>query len=188
MNALRDQQVANYVNEHCVATFMKVGTFQIIGGQKVGGNVASYFCLSDGAVLHAVPGPAQPNEFLREARWAVETRKGALTFSTDLATGRLDSAKYRSRVRAAHEERYLMPNGMWHSRAPVNPTVPGFLNPHADGHDSKLPRAMPRDVTPQVQVHWLLATRPLDKLENVYPDVWQHVLNEKLSQLPVAMR
>jgi hypothetical protein len=187
VGALRDHKVADYVNQHCVATFMKVGTFQIIGGQKVGGNVASYFCLSDGAVIHAVPGPAQAQEFMTEARWAIEARKNALTLSTDLATGRLDSAKYRSILQKGHEERYLTGDNPWRSRPPVA-VVPGIINPHADGPASPLPRTMPHDVMPQMQVHWLLATHPLDKLENIYPTVWQDVLHERLSQLPVAMR
>ena len=50
MNALANTQVADYLNENYICTFLKVGTFQIINGQKVGGNVASYFCLADGSV------------------------------------------------------------------------------------------------------------------------------------------
>ena len=188
MNALVDRKVASYVNEHCVATYMKVGTFQLVGGQKVGGNVASYFCLSDGAVLHAVPGPVPAHEFLREARWAVDTRKMALTLSTDLAKDTLDAKKYRLLVRAAHEERYQTIDP-WRVRT-SGPRLPGIvnLNPHREEDAARVPAEMPRHVTPQVQAHWLLARRPLDRLEQIYPVVWQDVLNERLSQLPVAIR
>ena len=67
MNALADEKVAEYVNEHCIATYLKVGTFQVVNGQKVGGNVASYFCVNDGAVVHAVAGPVDAQVFLSEA-------------------------------------------------------------------------------------------------------------------------
>ena len=41
-----------------VSSFQKVATFRIVaGGQKQGGNVASYFCAPDGRVLHIVAGP-----------------------------------------------------------------------------------------------------------------------------------
>src|SRR5688572_9672514 len=85
---------------------MKVGTFQIVGDQKVGGNVASYFCLPDGSVLHAIPGPADARTFLSEARWAAEIRKTALTLSTDLVTGAVDSTRLVDELRRAHRERY----------------------------------------------------------------------------------
>jgi hypothetical protein len=50
------------------------GTFQIINGQKVGGNVASYFCVWDGGVLHAVPGQVNAQKLLEEAHWAYSSR------------------------------------------------------------------------------------------------------------------
>jgi hypothetical protein len=46
-----------------------------VGGQKQGGNVASYFCTPGGRVLHAVAGPVDAATLLREAKWAVETWK-----------------------------------------------------------------------------------------------------------------
>src|SRR5258707_516154 len=67
-----DEKVAEFVNEHFIATYLKVGTFQIVNGQKQGGNVVSYFCLGDGAVLHAVPGSVNARTFLSEARRASE--------------------------------------------------------------------------------------------------------------------
>jgi len=154
VNALSDTQVADFLREHFVATYMKVGTFQIVGGRKVGGNVASYFCLPDGAVIHAVAGKSNGPAFLNEARWAWETRRSALTLSTDLVSGQVDSARMRSEVKKAHHERYQTANL----------------------------------VTQQTQVHWLLGTRPLARIDEVYPTVWQEILREKLSGLPVAMR
>src|SRR5258707_13116437 len=107
-----DDKVAEFVNEHFIATYLKVGTFQIVNGQKQGGHVASYFCLGDGAVLHAVPGAVNARTFLSEARWAVETRKLASTLSTTLATGELDVEKYHAQVKQAHEERYFAEAGI----------------------------------------------------------------------------
>jgi hypothetical protein len=174
VNALVNPQVAEYVNAHCVATYMKVGTFEKIGGQKVGGNVASYFCLYDGSVLHAVAGPANASHFLSEARWAVETRRTALTLSTRLATGQFSMDRYQRLVAQAHEERFFnMTAGHWGRPAQLG---------------GALPSSMPRNVTPQAQVHWLLATSPLANIDRVYPVVWQDVLNERLSGLPVAQR
>ena len=57
------------------ATYQKVGTFRVIDGVKIGGNVASYFCLSDGTVVHAVAGPLNARQYLQELRWAVDLRK-----------------------------------------------------------------------------------------------------------------
>ncbi len=158
MNALASDPVADFVNEHCVATYLKVGTFRIVNGQKQGGNVASYFCLPDGSVLHAVAGPVDARKFLSEARWAVETRKSALTLSTKLTTGEIDPQKYRNHVQQAHRERFRV-------EAPQG-----------------APRSRPG------QVHALLMTNPLMSIDEAYPIVWEQVLNEKLSGLPVAQR
>ena len=67
MNALANDEVGNYVNQHFMASFQKVGTFKVVDGQKQGGNVASYFCTPDGRVLDAVAGPVNAAMLLREA-------------------------------------------------------------------------------------------------------------------------
>ena len=77
MNALANEKVGKYLNEYFVSSFQKVGTFQIVGGQKQGGNVASYFCAPDGRVLHVVAGPVDAATMLREAKWVVETTRKA---------------------------------------------------------------------------------------------------------------
>ena len=170
MNALADDKVADYINENFVATFLKVGTFQIINGQKVGGNVASYFCQSDGTVLHAVPGKVDGRTLLDEARWAVESRKLALTHSTNLATGAVDKAMLKQSIRRSHQERFAQTND--------RPKFPGVV--------ASLPPALPMHVSQQAQAHWLLAMTPLASVTSVYPFVWERILREKLSGLPVA--
>ncbi|MCS7166716.1 MAG: hypothetical protein RMI91_05720 [Gemmatales bacterium] len=77
MSALADRRVGEFVNRHFVSSFQKVATFRIVGGQKQGGNVATYFCAPDGRVLHVVPGPVDAETFLSEAQWVVESvRRG----------------------------------------------------------------------------------------------------------------
>lgn len=172
MNALAKAEVANYLNENFVSSYLKVGTFQIIGGQKVGGNVATYFCLADGSVVHAVPGKVDGDKLLSEARFAYEVRKSALTAGAVLGTNRIDMRRYAEYIKQAHTQRYhAEANGLWNQ-----------------GSKQALPTNMPRNVSQQAQVHYLLAKTPLPRLENFYPVVWQTVLNEQLSALPVARR
>ena len=78
MNALANDEVGKYLNEHFVSSYQKVATFKVVGGQKQGGNVASYFCAPDGRVLHVIAGPVDAATFLREAKWVVETTKLAM--------------------------------------------------------------------------------------------------------------
>jgi hypothetical protein len=186
VNALKDDKVAEFVNENFIATYLKVGTFQIVNGQKQGGNVASYFCLGDGAVVHAVPGAVNARTFLSEARWAIETRKSALTLSTKLATGDLDMAKYHAQVKQAHEERYRAETGNGHVLKPRG--VKNGAPAQAKAKQPAVPQQLPQGVSQQAQVHWMLAMSPLAPIEEVYPVVWERVLREQLSGLPVVQR
>jgi hypothetical protein len=172
VNALADERVADYLNDHFICTYLKVGTFQIVNGQKQGGNVASYFCLHDGSVIHAVPGQTNATKLLEEARWAFEIRKAAMTLSTDLIKAEPDMKKYIERIRRAHQERYHALQGSWSGGKSVPP----------------LPMRMPSHTNQQSQAHWLLAKTPLTKLNDLYPVVWTQVLREQLSDLPVARR
>jgi hypothetical protein len=166
---LADPRVADYFNETFICTYLKVGTFQIIDGQKVGGNVASYFCLYDGSVVHAVPGQTNADKLIAEARWAYETRKSALTLGAILGTGDIAIKKFTEQVRKAHLERYYAEVNPWHG-----------------SQQTPLPLYMPKGRSQQTQAHWLLGRQPLAKLDMVYPIVWTQILNEKLSGLPVA--
>ena len=178
MNALADQRVADEFNEKFVCTYLKVGTFQIINGQKVGGNVASYWCLADGSVLHAVPGKMDANKLLMEARWASETRKAALTHCTNLVTGEPSMKKYESFVKRAHTERFY-----------AEQQHPGVRREVWPG-ERPLPMTSCRRhyLCSKAEAHWLLARSPLDKIDTVYPVVWTRILNEQLSGLPVEQR
>lgn len=180
MNALADKRVAEHLKAAYVSTYLKVGTFRIVNGQKQGGNVASYICLPEGQVLHAIPGTVDADTLLQEGRWALETHKLAQTTSTNLATGVTNPAKYRAAVRRAHVERVGRLNG--NARANVMRRL----------DDKSL-----SDLAPMVaglrgsnlfKGHFLLSLRPLAELDELYPVVWEAILNEKLSGLPVVVR
>ncbi len=106
MNALANEEVGKYFNENFVSSYQKVATFKIVGGQKQGGNVASYFCAPDGRVLHAVAGPVDAATLLREARWVVETTRAAMKEAKG------DGAKFKVYFRKAHAERLRTENGL----------------------------------------------------------------------------
>jgi hypothetical protein len=107
VNALADPDVGNYLNEYFVSSFQKVATFRIVaGGQKQGGNVASYFCAPDGRVLHVVAGPVDAATLLREARWVVETTKAAM------AESKGDGIAFKTYFRKAHAERLRREHGL----------------------------------------------------------------------------
>jgi hypothetical protein len=170
VNALADARVAQFLNDNFVCTYLKVGAFKIIGGQKVGGNVATYYCLPDGAVLHAIAGKTDANRLLTESRWAIDIRKSAQTFSTNLGTGKTDLGKFAGFIRKAHGERY-------HEE---RHTVFGDRN--------EIPKTMPLAITQTAQTHWLLAKQPMARLDTIYPVVWRQILREELSALPVERR
>jgi hypothetical protein len=170
VSALKDDRVAREINDNFISTYMKVGKFQIINGIKVGGNVASYFCMPDSSVVHAVAGTVNADKLLSEARWAIDTRKAAQIKSTNLDTGKVDLTKLKIEFRKAHGERY---------HAAMN----GF---RAD--KNVIPVKMPVLATQEAKTHWLLADQPLAKLDRIYPVVWRQILNEELSALPVDKR
>lgn len=99
MGALANAEVGKYVNENFVTSYQKVATFKIVGGQKQGGNVATYFCAPDGRVLHAVAGPVDAGTFLNEAKWVVNTTRNAMK----AADG--DGSKFKAHFRKAHAQK-----------------------------------------------------------------------------------
>lgn len=106
MNALADPKVGQFVNEYFVSSFQKVATFKIVGNQKQGGNVASYFCAPDGRVLHCIAGPVDADTFLREAKWVVEQTKLAMKEAGS------DGAKFKAYFRKAHAKKLLDETGL----------------------------------------------------------------------------
>lgn len=153
-------EVGKYLNRNFVATYQKVGTFTVNGGQKQGGNVASYFCTPEGHVLHAIAGPVKAEVLLREARWVVETAKLSALES-------FNSEKRRREFwRKAHAERLHQEHQVDFARI---------------GRSS---RRMNLDNSGRV--HLLLATAPLPRLEQIYKLVFEKILNETISTAPVV--
>jgi hypothetical protein len=176
---LSDEAVGRFISENFEATHQKVGTFQIVDGQKQGGNVASYFCLSDGTVVHAVAGPLDAQQFLREAKWAGEIRKLAMTEAAG------QSARYRATIRKAHMERLAAEQGL-PLQAKMLPRITTGGPPTPFANTLYLPAA--QRVGTQGKVNLLLAHYPLPKLAQLYPIVFEGILKEKLSSLPVQSR
>jgi hypothetical protein len=192
VNALADKSVGEYVNEHYVASFLKVGTFTIANGNKQGGNVATYFCLPDGSVLHAIAGPVNGTQFLKEARWVVETRKMAIFEAQG------NPARYKDFFKKAHAERLSKEYG-----APVRVartqamSVPGqsATELFPDTSDQMAMNRLQaflqqqgagRINDNQAKVHQLLGNYPLVKVEQVYRYVFERILNERVSTVPVV--
>jgi hypothetical protein len=164
------------VADHFESTYQKVGTFRVVNGQKLGGNVATYFCLADGTVVHAVAGPVGARQFLTEARWAVDLRKLAA------AEAGGDVARYRATVRKGHLERLASEGGL---SLPPN-TLPKLVNgPPPVPTAGLVHRPAAQRTGTQGQVHVLLAYSPLARLEHLYPIVFEQVLGERVSTLPV---
>jgi hypothetical protein len=106
VNALANPEVGKYLNQYFVSSFQKVATFRIVGKQKQGGNVASYFCAPDGRVLHCVAGPVDGATLLREARWVVDTTKQAMKEAKG------DGASFKAYFRKAHADKLRTESGL----------------------------------------------------------------------------
>jgi hypothetical protein len=117
VNALNSPEVGKYLNEYFVSSFQKVATFKIVGNQKQGGNVASYFCAPDGRVLHVVAGPVDGPTMLKEAKWVVETTEKAMKEAKG------DGAVFKAAFRKAHAERLRAEAGLIVEAITYDPVV-----------------------------------------------------------------
>jgi hypothetical protein len=111
VNALADEKVGKYLDKYFVASFQRVGTFRIVQTpngpkQKQGGNVATYFCAPDGRVLHAIAGPVNAAQLLREAEWVVETAKKGIEASKG------NGAEFKAFIRKAHADKLKAEHGL----------------------------------------------------------------------------
>jgi hypothetical protein len=186
VGALTNPQVGDFVNRNFVSTYVKVGTFQLVNGQKQGGNVATYFCTTDGNVLHAIAGPVAANTFLYEARWIVNVQQRASL------EGRDNPERFKQIVREAHADRLDRDYGI--ARAAINrmheSVVEGDGGFTGKGTNSWVKRQFLRrhqngwGTSPQV--HLLNALFPMEKIEDVYQYVFESILNEKVTSLPVV--
>jgi hypothetical protein len=139
VNALTDPKLGKYLDENFVSAFQKVGTFRIVGQQKQGGNVASYFCAQDGRVLHVVAGPVNAQTLLREARWVVETVKSSIEAS------KKSGKSFKAQFREAHAERLRKDHGLtvqpvtFDTPAPGEKSALSYRDPSGNTLAPKLP-------------------------------------------------
>jgi hypothetical protein len=106
VNALANPEVGKFLNEHFVSSFQRVATFRIVGKQKQGGNVATYFCAPDGRVLHALAGPVDAQTMLRESQWVVTTAEKGIQVSKG------DGAEFKAHMRKAHADKLRAEHGL----------------------------------------------------------------------------
>jgi hypothetical protein len=186
VSALANTQVGEFINRVFVSTYVKVGTFTLVNGQKQGGNVATYFCLADGTVLHAVAGPIDGNSFLYEARWIVNVHQRASL------EGRDDPGRYRQIIWEAHADRLARDFGIPRKRVQAlhDTTAEGDGGFTDKGPLSKAKMDMlwmnRNHWDNRAQVHLLAALFPCEKIEKVYQHVFERILKEKVSSLPVV--
>ena len=176
MSALATPAVGDYLNRHFISGFQKVAAFKINGGQKQGGNVASYFCTPDGLVLHAVAGPVNAGHFLREAQWTNET------YNMALLDNQRTAPQLRKFFRKAHVAR-LQNEQRVHVSLEQLPRA--GLSRH--GLALLLEQNMHLHLPEQSKVHLLLAAAPLSPIDQIYQVVFEGILNERVSTNPVAV-
>jgi hypothetical protein len=93
-----------------------------------------------------------------------------------------DIVKYRSAIRRAHLERLASESGL--SLPPKTlPAITSGGPPTPTNFQIRTPAG--RGLGNQGQVHVLLAYYPLPKLTQLYPIVFEDILKEKISTLPV---
>jgi hypothetical protein len=217
VSALANPEVGKFLNEYFVSSFQKVATFKIVGTEKQGGNVASYFCAPDGRVLHVVAGPVDAATMLREAKWVVETTKKAMKASKG------DGGTFKAYFRKAHAERLRTEHGLVVEPVTWDPPAPGeggalsYTDPSGRPLAPKLPAppingpdvtfaskqddaknlAGAREVLDtegrswvlgnQGRVHMLMAGHSMVKIEKVYGSIFEGILGEKISTKPVEV-
>jgi hypothetical protein len=223
VSALSDKKVGEYLGQHFVCAFQRVGTFKIVGKQKQGGNVASYFCAPDGRVLHAIAGPVDGPTFLRESQWIIQTAKKAIKDADG------DGGKFKIAMRTAHAEKLRQDHGLAVEPITFDPPEPQkegdaltyrdpsgqplapVLKPapidgpdvrirdaefnalqakakNAPGAQNVLDRKGRQWVLgTQGQVHILMAAHSMASIDRVYASVFEGILGERISTLPVEV-
>lgn len=163
------------MNEFFVNSFQKVATFRKNGDNKQGGNVASYFCTPKGQVVHAIAGPVDAATFLREARWTVELWKLAQLDGADKAT------RLAAFMRKAHLDRLRQDFPGTHAQKLPGYAIQALITP---GRGNQLIQNLDN----QGKIHLLLGNYPLPRVQQIYSLVFERILNERLSTVPVVQK
>ena len=168
-------EVGNYLNTFFVSSYQKVGTFRIANCQKQGGNVASYFCLPGGQVLHVLAGPVNAATMLTEVRWVVETWKMAQLEKKE------DSPQLLAFFAKAHADRLRQEHGLTLSQSHQ------LSNPSSADLAALLNEAASQGLGRPGRVHLLLASASPLKIEQIYRLVFENILGETVSTSPVVI-
>jgi hypothetical protein len=125
--------------------------------------------------LHVIAGPVDADAFLREARWVVEMCKLA---QLEKQTGpRLPAFFRKAHMDRLRQEHHVTKNALPFAYAGARPSIAVL--------DYLKKKGMRTQLDNQGQVHWLLAMYPLPRIEDIYRLVFERILNENLSTLPV---
>ena len=113
---------------------------------------------------------------------ALRAAKAAIRFAAE-AGG--DVARYRVAVRKGHMERLASDSGL-----PLPPNTLPAITRGAPPVPTNFPVRSPhgRRLGNQGQVHMLLAYYPLPKVQQLYTTVFEDILREKVSTLPVITK
>jgi hypothetical protein len=151
-----------------VAAHQQVGDFTAtnVNGKivKQGGNVASYFCTPAGRVIHAVIGPVSADELLKEANWTLAAWDKAKSLDGLPRQERQIALAHQGEIPTVPLQGKSTPAGYY--RAVAN----------AWAHVAQLVGTQPQ------KVHQLLAQQPLAPLEEVYVQVFEQILGERVSK------
>jgi hypothetical protein len=179
VGALAQKDVGEYLNKYFVSSYQKISNFTLAaGGQKQGGNVASYFCTSQGRVLHIVVGPVSGAKLLEEARWVEETWKLA----------DLQELKSVSQIQALFRKAHLDRLASEFNLKQQSRYLPGLESPMATAliGGPGVNALLNRSPDQQAKVHLLLSNYPLPKIARVYGTVFETILQQKISTTPVV--
>jgi hypothetical protein len=192
VNALASDEVGQFVNKYFVSSFQRVGSFRITQGRKQGGNVATYFCVPDGRVLHAIAGPVDAKALLEEANWvtvatrdAVAGAKGDATRFKELLrkyhAARLEE-KYGVRVTPVFQDQIFqdLRTATAYRDAKGRPLAPVLPLPPIE-NQREVKRQMPNGA----KVHRLLAAHATMKIEDLYGAIFEGILGETVTTKPV---
>jgi hypothetical protein len=166
VNALADPKVGTFVNENFCSAFQKVGTFRIVGKNKQGGNVATYFCAPDGRVLHSIAGPVDAGTFLREANWVVATAQAGIKAAKD------DGGAFKAYMRKAHAAKLRSEHGL--VVEPILYDAPQTQNPddtltYRDPSGRPLPTVLPPAPVNGPDVKFRAALEDVERLAQAAP-------------------
>src|SRR5262249_21073889 len=179
VGALVQKEVGDYLNKYFVSSYQKISNFVVTSnGAKQGGNVASYFCMPDGRVLHVVVGPVSGTRLLDEARWVEETWKLAEMLEVK------DFLSLQVLFRKAHLDRLSKEYAV-----AVNMNqLPPLESPNATApiKGAYVKYLLNRSGNQQVQAQLLVAAFPGAKIGRLYETVFESILHQSISTTPVV--